>query len=34
VSRAVFVFCRAEGAVEREVADLPAAIDEVRALVS
>ena len=32
--RAVFVFCRPDGAVEREVADLPRAIDEVRALVS
>jgi ATP-dependent helicase/nuclease subunit A len=34
VARAVFVFCRPDGAVEREVADLTAAIDEVRALVS
>jgi ATP-dependent helicase/nuclease subunit A len=33
VARAVFVFCRADGAVERDVVDLPAAIDEVRALV-
>jgi ATP-dependent helicase/nuclease subunit A len=33
VSRAVFVFCRPEGAVEREIADLAEAIDEVRALV-
>ena len=29
----VFVFCRPDGAVEREVEDLPAAIDEVRALI-
>jgi ATP-dependent helicase/nuclease subunit A len=33
VARAVFVFCRPDGAVEREVEDLPAASDEVRALV-
>jgi ATP-dependent helicase/nuclease subunit A len=33
VARAVFVFCRPDGAIEREVTDLPAAIDEVRALV-
>jgi ATP-dependent helicase/nuclease subunit A len=33
VARAVFVFCRPDGAVEREVADLRAAIDEVRLLV-
>jgi ATP-dependent helicase/nuclease subunit A len=33
VSRAVFVFCRPDGAVERDVADLRAAIDEVVALV-
>jgi ATP-dependent helicase/nuclease subunit A len=33
VARAVFVFCRADGAVERDVVDLRAAIDEVRALV-
>jgi ATP-dependent helicase/nuclease subunit A len=32
VARAVFVFCRPDGAVERDVTDLPAAIDEVRAL--
>jgi ATP-dependent helicase/nuclease subunit A len=32
VSRAVFVFCRPDGAVEREVGDLSAAIEEVRAL--
>jgi ATP-dependent helicase/nuclease subunit A len=34
VSRAVFVFCRPDGAVEREVTDLRAAVDEVRALVA
>ena len=33
VARAVFVFCRPDGAIEREVADLPAAIGEVRVLV-
>ncbi|MEY2451901.1 MAG: ATP-dependent helicase/nuclease subunit [Acidimicrobiaceae bacterium] len=33
VARAVFVFCRPDGAIEREVTDLAAAIDEVRALV-
>jgi ATP-dependent helicase/nuclease subunit A len=33
VARAVFVFCRPDGAVEREVADLRSAIEEVRALV-
>ena len=32
VARAVFVFCRPDGAVERDVTDLAAAIDEVRAL--
>ncbi len=34
VSRCVFVFARAGGAVERTVADLPAAVAEVRALLS
>ncbi|MEY2420573.1 MAG: ATP-dependent helicase/nuclease subunit [Acidimicrobiaceae bacterium] len=33
VERAVFVFCRPDGAVEREVADLRAAIEDVRDLV-
>jgi ATP-dependent helicase/nuclease subunit A len=33
VARAVFVFCRPDGAIEREVTDLRAAIDDVRALV-
>jgi ATP-dependent helicase/nuclease subunit A len=33
VSRAVFVFCREDGAIEREVHDLPAAIAEVATLV-
>jgi hypothetical protein len=33
VTRAVFVFCRPDGAVERDVTDLRTAIDEVRALV-
>jgi ATP-dependent helicase/nuclease subunit A len=33
VTRAVFVFCRPDGAIEREVADLPAAIEKVRTLV-
>ena len=34
VSRAVFVFCRPDGAIEREVTDLRDAIDEVRVLAS
>jgi ATP-dependent helicase/nuclease subunit A len=33
VARAVFVFCRPDGAVEREVTDLREAIDDVRVLV-
>ena len=33
VARAGFVFCRPDGAVEREVTDLPAAIGEVLTIV-